>query len=698
MDIFKKIASELEIGLKQVESSVKLIDEGNTIPFIARYRKEITGNLSDEVLRELDKKLYYYRNLNERIEDVKRLIDGQGKLTEELEAKLNGAENLQTVEDIYLPYRPKKRTRATIAEEKGLRPLAEYILEGKGSQKELEDFSSSFIDEDKEILTVEDAISYAKDIIAGDMSENADIRTFIAKNAWKSGAFRSSKSQEEDPKKTYQNYYEFVGRLKDLKAHMVLALFRGEKEGILKLSLELDDDKNIENIIRTYTKNKNKNLDPIIEETAKDSYTRLIFSQIETQLRKELKEDADQKSIEVFKENLSPYLMQAPMKNRSILGMDPGYRTGCKLAVISEFGEYLDNDKIFPTFSEEKIKEAEKKVIHLIEKYNISLIALGNGTASRETEKFIGNLLKKLDRDIKYVIVSESGASIYSASKLGTEEFPDLDVTVRGAISIARRLQDPLAELVKIEPKHIGVGQYQHDINQKELDYALEGVVEASVNKVGVDVNTASISLLKYVAGISEKNARAILEYKREKGKIKTKNEISRVKGIGPKTFQQCAGFLRVPESDDPLDNTGVHPESFEAARKLLGEDLTKINIKEKAEELKLGELTLRDIIEELKKPGRDPREDAPKPHLRSDVLSLEDLEVGMELTGTVRNVVDFGAFVDIGIGTDGLVHISEISDKFIKHPSDLLSVSDIVKVKVIKIDKEREKVSLSMK
>lgn len=697
MDIFKKIASDLEIGLKQVESSVKLIDEGNTIPFIARYRKEVTGNLSDEVLRELDKKLSYYRNLNERIEDVKRLIEGQGKLTEELEAKLNGAETLQTVEDIYLPYRPKKRTRATIAEEKGLRPLAEYILEGKGSQKELEDFSSSFIDEEKEILTFEDAISYAKDIMAGDMSENADIRTFIAKNAWKSGAFRSSKSQE-DPKKTYQNYYEFAGRLKDLKAHMVLALFRGEKEGLLKLSLELDDEKNIENIIRTYTKNKNKNLDPIIEETAKDSYTRLIFSQIETQLRKELKEDADQKSIEVFKENLSPYLMQAPMKNRSILGMDPGYRTGCKLAVISEFGEYLDNDKIFPTFSEEKIKEAEKKVIHLIEKYNISLIALGNGTASRETEKFIGNLLKKLDKDIKYVIVSESGASIYSASKLGTEEFPDLDVTVRGAISIARRLQDPLAELVKIEPKHIGVGQYQHDINQKELDSALDGVVEASVNKVGVDVNTASISLLKYVAGISEKNARAILKYKREKGKIKTKNEISKVKGIGPKTFQQCAGFLRVPESDDPLDNTGVHPESFEAARKLLGEDLTKINIKEKAEELKLGELTLRDIIEELKKPGRDPREDAPKPHLRSDVLSLEDLEVGMELTGTVRNVVDFGAFVDIGIGTDGLVHISEISDKFIKHPSDLLSVSDIVKVKVIKIDKEREKVSLSMK
>lgn len=698
MDIFKKIASELEIGLKQVESSVKLIDEGNTIPFIARYRKEITGNLSDEVLRELDKKLSYYRNLNERIEDVKRLIEGQGKLTEELEAKLNGAETLQTVEDIYLPYRPKKRTRATIAEEKGLRPLAEYILEGKGSQKELHNFASSFIDEEKEILTFEDAISYAKDIMAGDMSENADIRTFIAKNAWKTGVFKSCKGQEEDPKKTYQNYYEFVGKLKDLKAHMVLALFRGEKEGLLKLSLELDDEKNIENIIRTYTKNKNKNLDPIIEETAKDSYTRLIFSQIETQLRKELKEDADQKSIEVFKENLSPYLMQAPMKNRSILGMDPGYRTGCKLAVISEFGEYLDNDKIFPTFSEEKIKEAEKKVIHLIEKYNISLIALGNGTASRETEKFIGNLLKKLDRDIKYVIVSESGASIYSASKLGTEEFPDLDVTVRGAISIARRLQDPLAELVKIEPKHIGVGQYQHDINQKELDSALEGVVEASVNKVGVDVNTASISLLKYVAGISEKNARAILEYKREKGKIKTKNEISRVKGIGPKTFQQCAGFLRVPESDDPLDNTGVHPESFEAARKLLGEDLTKINIKEKAEELKLGELTLRDIIEELKKPGRDPREDAPKPHLRSDVLSLEDLEVGMELTGTVRNVVDFGAFVDIGIGTDGLVHISEISDKFIKHPSDLLSVSDIVKVKVIKIDKEREKVSLSMK
>lgn len=699
MNILEKIADELKLKKEQVEKSVELLDEGNTIPFIARYRKEVTGNLTDELLRELDTKLNYYRNLEKRKEDVIRLIENQGKLDDELTIKIHSAQTLQEVEDIYLPFKPKKRTRATVAEEKGLRPLAEFILENDSDIEKLNEFAATFIDEELEVNSIEDAINYAKDIIAGDVSEDSDIRGYIRDRGMMTGIINCEKTDSSEENGVYSNYYDYSEKVRSAAAHRILAINRGEKEDQLRIKIDLEDDSNLNRIRRTYNQNSKGAYYDIIDEAIVDSYNRLILPQIQTQIRKELKEFADNESIKVFSFNLKPYLMQSPIKGRAIIGMDPGFRTGCKLAVISEFGEYLDSAQIFPVKPFERILDSKKKMLEFIEKYDVGLIALGNGTASRETEIFVVDIIREIkDRKIAYVIVNESGASIYSASELARQEFPDLDVTIRGAISIARRLQDPLAELVKIEPKHIGVGQYQHDVNQKELDIELEGVVESCVNTVGVDINTSSGALLKYVAGISAKIAENILEYKREKGLIKTKNELRTIKGIGPKTYEQCAGFIRIPESENPLDNTGVHPESYAEAAKVMEMDLDKIDVKVVSEDLGIGIPTLKDIIHELKKPGRDPRDEMPAPVLRSDVLTMDDLEEGMILTGTVRNVVDFGAFVDIGVGTDGLVHISEISNSFIKHPSDVLKVSDVVKVSVINIDRKREKIGLSIR
>lgn len=696
MDIIKQIAKELKIKENQVTKTVELIDQDNTIPFIARYRKEVTGNLTDEILRELDEKLKYYRNLESRKEDVIRLIEEQEKLTDELENKINSAMTLTEVEDLYLPFKKKKTTRASIAEEKGFGPLAEYIIKSEGTVEELETFIDSFIGEEAEDR--ETSINYAKDIIAGQISEDAELRGYIREKAFKTAGIRTEAGKNAEEKGVYSNYFSYAERISTIKAHRILAINRGEEEGQLKVYVDLDDVNNLIYIREKYNPNKRDGFSKILDEALIDSYKRLIEPSISNQIKSTLKEYADEESIEVFADNLRPYIMQNPIKGKVVMGLDPGFRTGCKVAIVSEFGEYLDSAQIFPTQSKKMVAQAKEVLKDFIEKYKVDIIAIGNGTASRETESFVVDLLREGNFNTSYVIVSESGASIYSASKLGQEEFPDLDVTIRGAISIARRIQDPMAELVKIEPKHIGVGQYQHDVNQKKLDESLEAVVESCVNQVGVDVNNASAALLEYVSGISKKIAKNIIDYKNEKGLIKSKKEIGKVKGIGPKTFEQCAGFLRVPESDNPLDNTGVHPESYKAATALLDDNLDDINIKEKAEELGIGELTLADIIEELKKPGRDPREEMPEVVLRSDILTMDDLKIGTRLKGTVRNVVDFGAFVDIGVGTDGLVHVSEISDRYVKHPSDAVTVGDIVDVRVIEIDKVKDRIGLSMK
>lgn len=697
MNIFEQISKELNIKINQVENTVKLIDEGNTIPFIARYRKEITGNLDDEILRNLEQKLQYLRNLEERKQDVIRLISELGELTVEIENEILKAETLSRVEDIYLPFRPKKRTRAIIAKEKGLKPLADMILERKLTSCNFEKKVSEFLNNEKEVLTIDDAINGALDIIAEQVSEDKDFRDILREDANKNGILVSEKGKEEN--NVYDMYYEFSEKISTLPAHRILAINRGEKEKALRVSIKLNDEKNISDILFALCMDKDNFCYSFLEKAVNDGYNRLLFPQIETEIRATLKEKADEQSIEVFGKNLKPYIMQSPILDRVILGIDPGYRTGCKVAVISKTGSVLDHVNIYPTKPQEKIKESKEILAKLIKKYGVSLIAIGNGTASRETEKVVVELIDELKNDnLFYSIVNEAGASIYSASKLGQEEFPDLDVTVRGAISIARRIQDPMAELVKIEPKHIGIGQYQHDVNQKKLDETLFSVIEDCVNKVGVDVNTASFSLLSYISGISKTMAKNLVAYRDENGSFKSRNEIKNVKGIGPKAFTQAAGFLRIRNGENPLDNTAVHPESYEIAQKLYGNDLDKVNISKFSKELEVGELTLKDIIEELKRPGRDIREDMPKPILRSDVLSIEDLEVGMELKGTVRNVVDFGAFIDIGIKNDGLVHISQISNKFIKHPSEVLKVSDIVKVKILEIDLEKQKVKLTMK
>ena len=697
MNIFEQIAKELNIKVGQVENTVKLIDEGNTIPFIARYRKEVTGNLDDEILRNLEQKLQYLRNLEQRKEDVIRLIDELGELTEELRKEIINAETLSKVEDIYLPFRPKKRTRATIAKEKGLKPLADLILERKLNESNFEQKVSEFIDEEKEVLTIEDAMAGALDIIAEMVSEDKDFRDILRNDANKNGVLVSEKGKEEN--NVYDMYYEFSEKISKLPAHRILAINRGEKEKALKVSVKLSDEKNIDDILFSLCMDKSNFCYKFLKEAVVDGYNRLLFPQIETEIRSDLKEKADTQSIEVFGKNLKPYIMQSPILDRVVLGIDPGYRTGCKVAVISKTGSVLDHVNIYPTKPQEKIKESKDTLAKLIKKYDVSLIAIGNGTASRETEKVVVELINELKKeDLFYSIVNEAGASIYSASKLGQEEFPDLDVTVRGAISIARRIQDPMAELVKIEPKHIGIGQYQHDVNQKQLTETLSDVIEDCVNKVGVDVNTASFSLLSYISGMTKTMAKNLVSYRDENGAFKNRDEIKKVKGIGPKAYTQSAGFLRIRNGENPLDNTAVHPESYEIAEKLYGQDLDKLNVSKLSKELEVGELTLKDIIEELKRPGRDIREDMPKPILRSDVLSIEDLEVGMELKGTVRNVVDFGAFIDIGIKNDGLVHISQISNKYIKHPSEVLKVGDIVKVKILEIDLEKQKVKLTMR
>lgn len=696
MNILKKLSEELDIKYDNVVKTVELLDEGNTIPFIARYRKEITRNLTDETLRQLNDRLTYLRNLQERKDDITRLIDEQGKLTEDLKKQIDDATILTELEDIYLPFKPKKRTRGSIAVELGLQPVADMIMEKTHSLAEIEKKASEFVN-GEEIKTVDDAIAKSLDIIAEFVSEQKVFRD-IVRNSFITDGIMKTEEKNEDESGTYKMYYDYSEKVKDVKAHRILAVFRGEKEGFLKVSFVLNDDYNIFKIMRKIARQNDFETYDLIEKAVKDSYKRLIVPSIETEVRQSMKEMADDESIGVFKSNLKPYLMQPPIKETAIIGLDPGFRTGCKVAVISEYGDFLDSAVIYVTDARKQIQRADETLKEFIDKYNVKLIAIGNGTASRETEKYVSDLLAQIDDEIFYAIVNEAGASIYSASKLAIEEFPDLDVTIRGAISIARRIQDPLAELVKISPQSIGVGQYQHDVNQKKLKSSLEEVVEDCVNTVGVNINTASSALLNYVSGITKTTAKNIVDYKIENGPFINRQEILKVKGIGPKAFVQCAGFLRIPESEEILDNTEVHPESYEIAKQIMKYDLNDIDVKKLSEELEVGEPTLRDIIEELKKPGRDPRDEMPKPVLRQDVLSIDDLEEGMIVTGTVRNVVDFGAFIDIGIKEDGLCHISKMSDSYIKNPREVCEVSDTVKVKIIGIDKERGLVSLSMK
>ncbi|MCT4612698.1 MAG: RNA-binding transcriptional accessory protein [Clostridia bacterium] len=704
--IVGKIVSDLGIRENQVIATIKLIDEGNTIPFISRYRKEMTGGLNDEILRDLYDKLVYYRNLEEKKEDVIRLIDEQGKLTDELKKSIEEATTITEVDDIYRPYRPKKRTRATIAKEKGLEPLAEVIIKQDGTDIEKE--AEKYIDEEKEVLTVEDAIKGASDIIAETISDNADYRKIIRKETFFNGFVVSNKAKGEDEKQVYEMYYEYKEMIKKVPGHRILAMNRGEKEKILSIKIDVE----VENIYRKLEYKIMKKESKLIKDIIEDSYKRLIAPAIERELRNDLTEKAEEGAMKVFKGNLEQLLMQAPIKDKVVLGLDPAYRTGCKIAVVDGTGKVLDNTVVYPTPPQNKVEEANKVIKGLIEKYNVDVVSIGNGTASREAEEFTANLIKNMDRVVYYVIVNEAGASVYSASKLATEEFPNFDVGTRSAASIARRLQDPLAELVKIDPKAIGIGQYQHDMNQKRLSETLGGVVEDSVNSVGVDINTASSSLLEYVSGISKVIAKNIIEYRKENGKFTSRKELLKVAKLGPKAFEQSAGFLRIPEAKEILDSTAVHPESYKAAKMLLDitgntaedikakkVDLSKVNNKsEIAEQIGVGIMTLEDIISEIEKPGRDKREDMPKPILKSDVLSMDDLYVGLVLDGTVRNIVDFGAFIDIGVHQDGLVHISQMSDTFIKNPMDIVSVGDIVKVKIIEFDKDRGRISFSMK
>ena len=723
--IIKIISEELGIKKEQVENTIKLIDEGNTIPFIARYRKEVTGGLSDEILRELGERLSYLRNLEQRKEEVIKSIDEQGKLTDEIMQAVAIAKTLAEVEDIYRPYKQKKKTRATVAKAKGLEPLADIILEQK-EIKDIKEIAKEYINidklseedkknKDKVVATVDDAISGALDIIAEIISDEPKYRKQIKKFCYREGLI-VTKSAKENEKSNYEMYYDYKEAIKYIPSHRILAINRGEKEGFLKVSLEKPEDKILNYIERDIIKGDTQ-FTAMLKETILDSFKRLIEPSIDREIRSDLTEKAEEKAIKVFGKNSKQLLLGAPIKGKTVMGFDPAYRTGCKIAVIDETGKVLDYTTVYPTEPQNDVEGAKKELLKLIEKDKVDMIAIGNGTASRESEMFVADMIKEASRDVHYVIVSEAGASVYSASKLATEEYPDINVSIRGAISIARRLQDPLAELVKIDPKAIGVGQYQHDVNQKKLSESLTAVVEDSVNKVGVDVNTATPSLLSYVSGINNTIAKNIVKYRDENGKLKNRKQLLKVPKLGKVAFEQCAGFIRIYDGDNPLELTAVHPESYEATEKLLAEigfdkndlkdkekledlrnKLKSINVEKTAKELGIGEMTLGDIIEELSRPGRDPREDMPKPILRSDVLKLDDLKEGMVLTGTVRNVIDFGAFVDIGVKHDGLVHISEMSDKYIKNPSEIVSVGDIVKVKVISIDKERQKVALSMK
>ena len=723
--IINTIAEELNIKPKQVEATINLIDEGNTIPFIARYRKEVTGGLSDEILRDLGERLNYLRNLEQRKEEVVKSIDEQGKLTDEILQAIAISKTLAEVEDIYRPYKQKKKTRATTAKAKGLEPLANIIIEQQETKPILE-IAKEYVNidnlseedkknKDKVVATPEDAVQGALDIIAEDISDNSKYRKQIKRICYREATIQTKASKPEE-KSNYEMYYDYQEAIKYIPSHRILAINRGEKEDFLKVKIEKPEEKILQYIERDIIKDETQ-FTEMLKETILDSFKRLIEPSIDREIRSDLTEKAEDKAIKVFGKNSKQLLLGAPIKGKTVMGFDPAYRTGCKIAVIDETGKVLDYTTVYPTEPQNDVEGAKKELLKLIEKDKVDMIAIGNGTASRESEMFVADMIKETSRDVHYVIVSEAGASVYSASKLATEEYPDINVSIRGAISIARRLQDPLAELVKIDPKAIGVGQYQHDVNQKKLSESLTAVVEDSVNKVGVDVNTATPSLLSYVSGINNTIAKNIVKYRDENGKLKNRKELLKVPKLGKVAFEQCAGFLRVFDGDNPLEVTAVHPESYEATEKLLSKigfdkkdlrdkekleglrnKLKGVNVAKMAKELDIGEMTLGDIIEELSRPGRDPREDMPKPILRSDVLKLEDLKEGMVLSGTVRNVIDFGAFVDIGVKHDGLVHISEMSDKYIKNPSDIVSVGDIVKVKVIKIDKERQKVGLSMK
>lgn len=715
MDINQKITEELGVKKWQVDAAVKLIDEGNTIPFIARYRKEATGTLDDEQLRKLHERLTYLRNLEEKKEQVLSSIEEQGKLTEELRKQILAAETLVVVEDLYRPYRPKRRTRATIAKEKGLEPLAAVITLQKTKQP-VEEIAAEYTDPEKGVNTVEEAVAGAKDIIAESISDEADYRIWIRKITAQKGRVISA-AKDEKAESVYEMYYDFEEPVNRLAGHRILALNRGEKEKFLTVKIEAPEEDIIRYLEKKTIHGDNPYTTPILKAVVEDSYKRLIAPAIEREIRNDLTEKAEDGAIEVFKKNLEQLLMQPPIVGQTVLGWDPAFRTGCKLAVVDPTGKVIGTTVIYPTAptTPQKIKASKDLLKKIIPKYGITLISVGNGTASRESEMFIVELLKEIPQKVQYVIVNEAGASVYSASKLASEEFPKFDVGQRSATSIARRLQDPLAELVKIDPKSIGVGQYQHDMNQKKLTEALSGVVEDCVNRVGVDLNTASAPLLAYISGISGTIAKNIVAYREENGKFTSRKQLLKVAKLGPKAFEQCAGFMRIQGGDNPLDGTSVHPESYEAAEKLLtkqgfaaadinggklvGLSLTIRDYKKLAEELAVGEITLRDIVKELEKPARDPRDEMPKPILRTDVLEMKDLTEGMILKGTVRNVIDFGAFVDIGVHQDGLVHISEITDKkFIKHPLEVVSVGDIVDVKVLSVDLKKKRIQLTMK
>ena len=715
MDINQKITEELGVKLWQVEAAVKLIDEGNTIPFIARYRKEATGTLDDEQLRKLYERLVYLRNLEEKKEQVLASIEEQGKLTEELKKQILEAQTQVVVEDLYRPYRPKRRTRATIAKEKGLEPLSTLIMLQK-TKESLEEVAKQYINEEKGVANVQEALEGARDIIAENISDEADYRSWIRKQTMQKGHIISS-AKDEKAESVYENYYEFDEPVNRLAGYRTLALNRGEKEKFLTVKIEAPQEDILRYLEKKIIHGENLSTTQILKEAIEDSYKRLIAPAIEREIRGELTEKAEDGAIEVFGKNLEQLLMQPPIVGHTVLGWDPAFRTGCKLAVVDPTGKVVDTTVIYPTAptTPQKIQAAKDTLKKLIEKYNISLISVGNGTASRESEMIIVDLLKEIPQKVQYIIVNEAGASVYSASKLATEEFPNFDVGQRSAASIARRLQDPLAELVKIDPKSIGVGQYQHDMNQKKLNDTLSGVVESCVNRVGVDLNTASAPLLSYISGITSAIAKNIVAYREEQGRFETRKQLLKVAKLGPKAFEQCAGFLRIQNGKNPLDTTSVHPESYEAAEKLLkkqgfttedicagklaGLSLTIKDYKKLAEELEIGEITLRDIVKELERPGRDPRDEMPKPILRTDVLEMKDLKEGMILKGTVRNVIDFGAFVDIGVHQDGLVHISQMTNKkFIKHPLEVVSVGDIVDVKVMSVDLKKKRIQLTMK
>lgn len=712
MNINEILKKEFTLRDEQIDNTIKLIDEGNTIPFIARYRKEMTGEMSDVTLRQFHEKLMYLRNLQSRKEDVVRIIEEQGKLTDEIRKNVEKAKTLQEVEDIYAPYKQKKRTRATIAKEKGLENLALEILNKNIANLDLE--AEKYIDEEKDVKNSEDALKGASDIIAEIISDDAKVRKYIRELASREGVITTKNTKEE--KSVYDMYYDYSESVKTIAPHRVLAINRGEKEDFLRVKLEINNEKVINHIINEYVNNENfKNKDRIVS-SIEDAYKRLIFPSIEREIRANLTEVAQERAISVFGQNIKSLLLQPPVKDKVVMGFDPAFRTGCKIAVVDKNGKLLDFTTVYPTEPQNNVEGAKKTLKELINKHSIDIIAIGNGTASRESEKFVSDMIKELDREVHYIIVNEAGASVYSASELANEEHPDINVSIRGAISIGRRLQDPLAELVKIDPKSIGVGQYQHDLNKKRLEEVLDGVIEDSVNSVGVDLNTSSYSLLEHVAGISKTIAKNIVAYREENGEFTSRAQLKKVKRLGPQAFTQCAGFMRITDCKNPLDNTGVHPESYDICKKMLEtlgysldniknkdindieEKVKEIGLKELSEKLGVGQVTLKDIISEIKKPGRDPREEGIKPILRTDVLKIDDIQDGMILKGTVRNVVDFGTFVDIGIKNDGLVHKSEMSKSFVKDPMSIVTVGDIVDVKVIGVDRNKQRVALSMK